>query len=90
MTSPDRRKLPLGIQTFREIRSGDHYYVDKTAYVRRLLDEGKHYFLSRPGASGRACFWTPARNCSKGTSRCSAVWTSTTAGTGQYATPCCG
>ena len=32
MTSPDRRKLPLGIQTFREIRSGDYYYVDKTAY----------------------------------------------------------
>ena len=56
MTSPDRRKLPLGIQTFREIRSGDHYYVDKTAYVRRLLDEGKHYFLSRPRRFGKSLF----------------------------------
>ena len=56
MTSPDRRKLPLGIQTFREIRSGDYYYVDKTAYVRRLLDEGKHYFLSRPRRFGKSLF----------------------------------
>ena len=56
MTSPDRCKLPLGIQTFREIRSGDHYYVDKTAYVRRLLDEGKHYFLSRPRRFGKSLF----------------------------------
>ena len=56
MTSPDRRKLPLGIQTFREIRSGDYYYVDKTAYVGRLLDEGKHYFLSRPRRFGKSLF----------------------------------
>ncbi|MCY4572467.1 MAG: ATP-binding protein [Gemmatimonadetes bacterium] len=56
MTSPDRRKLPLGIQTFREIRSGDYYYVDKTAFVRRLLEEGKHYFLSRPRRFGKSLF----------------------------------
>ena len=37
-----RRKLPIGIQTFREIREESYYYVDKTAYVRRLIDEGKH------------------------------------------------
>lgn len=38
----DRRKLPIGIQTFREIREENYYYVDKTAYIRRMLDEGKH------------------------------------------------
>ena len=27
-----RRKLPIGIQTFREIREEGCYYVDKTAY----------------------------------------------------------
>ena len=43
-----RRRLPIGIQTFREVREDDCYYVDKTAFVRRLLDEGKHFFLSRP------------------------------------------
>ena len=29
-----KRKLPIGIQTFREIREEDCYYVDKTAYIR--------------------------------------------------------
>ena len=53
-----RRKLPIGIQTFRAIREEDCYYVDKTLYVRRLIEEGSHYFLSRPGASARACSWT--------------------------------
>ena len=51
-----RRRLPIGIQTFREIREQDCYYVDKTAYIRRLLDEGKHYFLSRPRRFGKSLF----------------------------------
>ncbi len=49
-----KRKLPLGIQTFREIRDGGYYYVDKTDYVRRLIDGGKHYFLSRPRRFGKS------------------------------------
>ncbi|MDE2736271.1 MAG: ATP-binding protein [Gemmatimonadota bacterium] len=51
-----KRRLPIGIQTFREIREEDCYYVDKTAYIRRLLDEGKHYFLSRPRRFGKSLF----------------------------------
>ncbi len=51
-----RRRLPIGIQTFREIREGSHYYVDKTAYAGRLADEGKHYFLSRPRRFGKSLF----------------------------------
>ena len=50
------RRLPLGIQTFRELRELDCYYVDKTAYVKRLLDEGKYYFLSRPRRFGKSLF----------------------------------
>ena len=49
-----RRRLPIGIQTFREIRETDCYYVDKTDYVHRLIDEGKHYFLSRPRRFGKS------------------------------------
>ena len=56
MTSSSRRKLPIGIQTFREIRDGAYYYVDKTGYARRLVDEGKHYFLSRPRRFGKSLF----------------------------------
>ena len=51
-----RRRLPIGMQTLREIRERDCYYVDKTAYIGRLLDEGKHYFLSRPRRFGKSLF----------------------------------
>ena len=51
-----RRRLPIGIQTFREIRERDCYYADKTAYIQRLLDEDKHYFLSRPRRFGNSLF----------------------------------
>ena len=51
-----RRRLPIGLQTFRELREQDCYYVDKTAYIQRLLDEGKHYFLSRPRRFGKSLF----------------------------------
>jgi hypothetical protein len=49
-----RRKLPIGIQTFAKIREDDHYYVDKTGFIRQLLDEGTHYFLSRPRRFGKS------------------------------------
>ena len=51
-----RRRLPIGIQTFRTIREEGCYYVDKTPHVRRLLDEGTHYFLSRPRRFGKSLF----------------------------------
>ena len=51
-----RRRLPLGIQTFRELRERGCYYVDKTAYMAWLADEGKHYFLSRPRRFGKSLF----------------------------------
>ena len=47
-------ELPIGIRTFREIREGHCYYVDKTPYLRQLVDEGKHYFLSRPRRFGKS------------------------------------
>ena len=50
----DRRRLPIGIQTFRTIREGGYYYVDKTAALLRLVDEGTHYFLSRPRRFGKS------------------------------------
>ena len=52
----NRRRLPIGLQTFRELREEDCYYVDKTGFIARLLDEGKHYFLSRPRRFGKSLF----------------------------------
>ena len=51
-----KRKLPIGIQTFRTIREEGWYYVDKTAYACRLVEEGTHYFLSRPRRFGKSLF----------------------------------
>ena len=51
-----RRLLPIGIQTFREIRERNCYYVDKTGYALRLVEGGKHYFLSRPRRFGKSLF----------------------------------
>ena len=80
-----RRRLPIGMQTFRELREEGCYYVDKTPYVERLLAKGKHYFLSRPRRFGRACSWTRSRSCSRETRSCSRGCTSTTATTGRSA-----
>ncbi len=51
-----RRRLPIGIQNFRKIREQNCYYVDKTGYIWTLLDEGTHYFLSRPRRFGKSLF----------------------------------
>ena len=48
------RRLPIGIQDFRTIREQDFYYVDKTPLVRKLVDEGRFYFLSRPRRFGKS------------------------------------
>ena len=61
-----RRKLPIGMQTFREVREQGCYYVDKTAWLGRLLDEGKHYFLSRPRRFGKSLFLDTCKDLFEG------------------------
>jgi len=51
-----RKKLPIGIQTFRQIREEGYYYVDKTPFVAELVERGKYYFLSRPRRFGKSLF----------------------------------
>ncbi len=53
-SSSGRRRLPIGIQTFRKIRQDNYHYVDKTGIVRQLVEEGTHYFLSRPRRFGKS------------------------------------
>ncbi|MBO4984167.1 MAG: ATP-binding protein [Bacteroidaceae bacterium] len=48
------RKLPIGIQTFSDIREQGYLYVDKTAWVWTIANEGKPYFLSRPRRFGKS------------------------------------
>jgi len=51
-----RRKLPIGIQTFRTIREEGYYYVDKTGIAVDLAQRGAYYFLSRPRRFGKSLF----------------------------------
>ena len=48
------KKLPLGIQSLREIVEGDYIYADKTEYVYALINNAKYYFLSRPRRFGKS------------------------------------
>ncbi len=49
-----RRKLPIGIQTFRQIIEEGYYYVDKSGMAVDLVEQGKYYFLSRPRRFGKS------------------------------------
>lgn len=49
-----RKKLPIGIQSFSTIREENYYYVDKTDQIQALIATGKYYFLSRPRRFGKS------------------------------------
>ncbi len=48
------KKFPIGISTLEKIRSENFYYVDKTAFIDKLVSEGQYYFLSRPRRFGKS------------------------------------
>ena len=48
------RKLPIGIQTFEDIRNDGYLYVDKTALMWTIANIGKPFFLSRPRRFGKS------------------------------------
>ncbi len=54
MATDSRLRLPIGIQTFSDIREGGYYYVDKTPVIERLVQQNKFYFLSRPRRFGKS------------------------------------
>ncbi len=47
-------KYPIGIQSFAALRTDGYVYVDKTAFIVRMVKEGKYYFLSRPRRFGKS------------------------------------
>ncbi|MCP4688536.1 MAG: AAA family ATPase, partial [Desulfobacterales bacterium] len=48
------QKLPVDIQSFKTIRKDGYLYVDKTASIFRMVDEGVFYFLARPRRFGKS------------------------------------
>ena len=57
----EERKLPVGIQSFEDIRTEGYLYVDKTAYIYELMHTGKPYFLSRPRRFGKSLLLSTMR-----------------------------
>lgn len=57
----ENRKLPIGIQTFEKIRTDSYVYVDKTVFVRQLVQYKCPYFLSRPRRFGKSLFLSTLR-----------------------------
>jgi hypothetical protein len=49
-----QRFMPVGIQDFESLRKEGYLYIDKTAYIWKLVSEGKPYFLSRPRRFGKS------------------------------------
>ncbi|MGN0738653.1 MAG: AAA family ATPase [Treponema sp.] len=60
------RYLPIGIQTFEELRMKDYVYIDKTSFVESLVRNGKPYFLSRPRRFGKSLFLSTLRSYFEG------------------------
>ena len=55
MVETNNRRLPVGIQSFEEIRKEGYLYVDKTDIVWQLAQKGKKYnYLSRPRRFGKS------------------------------------
>ena len=50
------RKLPIGVQSFEDLREGGFVYVDKTKYIYELTRRSKQCFLSRPRRFGKSLF----------------------------------
>ena len=55
MVETNDRRLPVGIQSFEEIRKDGYLYVDKTDIIWQLANRGKKYnYLSRPRRFGKS------------------------------------
>lgn len=67
-------KYPIGQQSFARIREENCLYVDKTQYIRKIIESGgRYFFLSRPRRFGKSlflstlkCFFEGRRDLFKG------------------------
>ena len=59
-------KLPIGIQTFKEIREKNFIYIDKTQEALDLIENYKYIFLSRPRRFGKSLFLDTLKNIFEG------------------------
>ena len=66
MIGDNKRKYPIGIQTFSEIVRGGYVYVDKTDLVWQLIHYAKFIFMSRPRRFGKSLLTSTLESYFKG------------------------
>ena len=50
-----RKKLPIGLDGFEKLRTNDFYYVDKTLFIKELLQNwGEVNLFTRPRRFGKS------------------------------------
>jgi hypothetical protein len=50
----ETRKLPVGISDFKDVISDNYYYVDKTLFIKEIIDRGdKILLVPRPRRFGK-------------------------------------
>ena len=54
METKQLKRLPVGIQTFDKLIQGGYLYIDKTAYIHKMVSESNYIFLSRPRRFGKS------------------------------------
>ena len=64
--TPPRKILPIGIESFANMRRGNFYYVDKTEFAWQLTQEAGRYFLSRPRRFGKSLLLDTLRELFEG------------------------
>jgi hypothetical protein len=64
------RRLPIGFQSFEDLRKNQCLYVDKTDYVYALAHLSKSYFLARPRRFGKSLFANTLRAYFEGRKEC--------------------
>ena len=65
------KPLPIGVDDFKELVKKEYYFVDKTLFIKELLDlKGKVNLFTRPRRFGKTIFlkWDMRKmqNCSVG------------------------
>ena len=48
------KRLPYGMMNFIDVREGDYYYVDKTAYIPMIEESNRYFFYIRPRRFGKS------------------------------------
>ena len=59
-------KYPIGEQSFVRLRKEGFLYVDKTVFIKKIVEGSKYYFLGRPRRFGKSLFLSTLKSFFEG------------------------